>query len=118
MLDTIPGVNRAAAAVIIAEAGVDMIVFPTPDHLASWAGLSPGKNESGGKKRTAKTRPGNRHLRAGRCEAAWAISHTKNTFLGATFWRLAGRMGKRKAAIAIARKTAVAIHCMLTNNVT
>jgi len=118
LLDTIPGVNRTTAAVIIAEAGVDMTVFPTPDHLASWAGLSPGKNESGGKKRTAKTRPGNRHLRASLCETAWAISHTKNTFLGATYWRLAGRMGKRKAAIAIARKTAVAIHCMLTHNVT
>ncbi len=118
LLTTIPGVSHTIAAVIIAEAGVDMSVFPTPDHFASWTGLSPGTNESAGKKRKAKTRPGNRHLRAGLCETVWAMAHTRNTFLGATFWRLAGRIGKPKAVLAIARKTAVAIHCMLSANVT
>jgi transposase len=118
LLTTIPGVSHTTAAVIIAEFGVDMSVFPTPDHMASWAGLSPGKNESASKKRPAKTRPGNRHARSGLCEVVWAISHTRNTYLGATFWRLAGRIGKQKAVLAIARKTAVAIHCMLSANVT
>ena len=117
LLETIPGVQHTIAAVIIAETGGDMGVFPTADHLASWAGLSPGKNESGGKSRAAKTRPGNRHLRSALCETAWAISHTRKTYLGATFWRLAGRIGKKKAVLAVARKTVVAIHAMLSANV-
>jgi len=118
LLKTVPGIQHTMAAVIIAETGGEMSVFPTADHLASWAGLSPGSNESGGKKRTARTRPGNRHLRSGLCEVSWAIAHTRNTYLGATFWRLAGRIGKKKAVLAIARKTIVAIHTMLAENVT
>lgn len=112
-----PGVKEHTAAAIIAETGGDMRVFPTPCNLTSWSGLAPGSNESGGKKRPAHIRPGNRYLRRAMCEVAWAISHTRNTFLGATFWRLAGRLGKKRACVAIARKSLVAVHIMLSEGV-
>jgi transposase len=76
-LDTIPGVNRRTAEVIIAEIGVDMRVFPTAGHLASWAGLCPGNNESAGKHRPARTRKGDRWLRAALTEAAMAAGPTR-----------------------------------------
>lgn len=112
-LETIPGMQRRTAAVVIAEAGADMNVFVDAAHFASWAGVSPGSNESGGKKKPVHIRDGNRHLRAALCESAWAAAHTRNTFLGATFWRLTGRMGKKKALVAIAHKQATAVYRVL-----
>jgi transposase len=117
LLETIPGVAHHVAAVIIAEAGADMSVFPDAPHFASWAGLTPGTNQSGGKMRPAHLRPGNRHLRAALVESAWAASRTRNTFLSATFWRLAARIGRKKALIAIAHKQANAVHTILSGKV-
>ena len=76
-LESIPGLGAAAAEVIVAEIGVDMSVFPTAGHLASWAGLSPGNNESAGKRRTGKTTKGSQWLRTVLVQVAWAASHTK-----------------------------------------
>ena len=118
LLETIPGMKRRSAAVVIAEAGPDMSVFFSAGHFASWAGLCPGNNESGGKKKSAHIREGNRHLRVALCECAWAASHTRNTFLSATFWRLAGRMGKKKALVAIAHKQAIALYRILSEHTT
>ena len=100
-LDTIPGVGARAAEAIIAEIGVDMSVFPTAAHLASWACMCPGNNVTGGKRRSGKTRAGSPWLRDTLIEAAWAASHTKHTYLSAQFWRLARRIGKKKAAVAV-----------------
>jgi len=80
-LDTIPGVDRRTAEILIAEVGTDMGPFPTDDHLASWAGMCPGNNESAGKRRTGKTTRGSRWLRTTLVQAAWAASHTKGTYL-------------------------------------
>jgi transposase len=100
-LDTIPGVGKRAAEVIIAEIGADMSVFPTPKHLASWARLCPGNNITGGKRQSGTTGGGNRWLRETLVECAWAASRQKDSYLAAQFWRLARRIGKKKAALAV-----------------
>ena len=101
LLDTIPGVGRETAENIVSEIGTDMSRFPTADHLASWAGVSPGNNESAGKRRSGRTRPGNKALRAALNQAAHAVAHTKNTYLAAQYHRLAARRGKKKAVVAV-----------------
>jgi transposase len=101
-LDTIPGVARETAEVIVSEIGVDMSRFPTADHLASWAGLAPGNHESAGKRLSGKTTKGNKALVAALTQAAWAASHTKNTYLSAQYRRLAVRRGRKKALVAVA----------------
>ena len=100
-LDTITGVGKRAAETIIAEIGVDMAVFPTAAHLASWAGRCPGNNVTGGKRHSGKPAPGNRWLGEVLTECAWAAAHTRDTYLAAQFWRLARRIGKKKAAVAV-----------------
>jgi transposase len=101
LLDTIPGVARQTAEVIIAEIGTDMSRFPFADHLASWAGVAPGNNESAGKRRSGKTTKGNHALGLALNHAANAASHTKNTYLSAQYHRLASRRGKKKAIVAL-----------------
>jgi transposase len=100
-LDTITGVGKRAAECIIAEIGVDMGVFPTASHLALWAGLCPGNNVTGGKRRSGKTRKGDVWLVEVLVECAWAASRARDTYLAAQYWRLARRIGKKKAAIAV-----------------
>jgi transposase len=100
-LDTITGVGKRAAECIIAEIGTDMGVFPTAAHLASWAGRCPGNNLSGGKRRSGRPAPGNRWLADVLTECAWAAARTRDTYLAAKFWRLAGRIGRKKAAVAV-----------------
>src|SRR4029434_3725942 len=101
-LTSIPGVGEHAARAIIGEVGVDMSRFPTAAHLASWTGLCPGNNESAGKHRTARTTRRNIWLRDVITQSAWAAARTKDSYLSAQFWRLAGRIGQRKAAVAVA----------------
>jgi len=108
-LRTIPGIGERTAQVLVSEIGVDMTRFPTAEHLASWAGLCPGNNESAGKHRRTTTRKGNREVREALVEAAWAASRT-STYLGARFRRLHRRFGKQggsKAAVAIAHNLLV-----------
>jgi transposase len=100
-LMTIPGVDQRTAEVIIAEIGMDMERFPTADHLASWAGLSPGNNQSAGKRRDGHTTKGDRWLCQALTQAAWAASHTKGTYLSAQYRRLAARRGKKRALVAL-----------------
>jgi transposase len=100
-LDTITGVGKRAAEAIIAEIGVDMTVFPTAGHLASWAGRCPGNNVTGGKRRSGKPTKGNRWLGDVLTECAWAAARSRDTYLAAQFWRLARRIGKKKAAVAV-----------------
>src|SRR5207249_4762060 len=80
-LITIPGIDRWTAEVLVSELGTDMTLFPTSAHLASWAGICPGNNRSGGKARSGRTTKGNRWLRRALTQAAWAASHTKETYL-------------------------------------
>lgn len=103
-LATIPGVDLITAWTIIAEIGTDMSRFGDADHLVSWAGLCPGLNESGGKRRSGRTRKGDRYLKRALCQTAWVISHTKDNYLTALFYRLAGRIGIKKATLAVAHQ--------------
>lgn len=115
-LCTIPGVGERTAETIIAEIGVDMDRFPTSGHLASWAGMCPGNNESAGRHYSGRTRPGNKWLRAALTQAAWAASRTGDTYLRAQFWRIAGRRGKQKAAVAVGHSILVIAWHILAND--
>src|SRR5512144_501733 len=118
-LMTIPGVGRRTAEVIIAEIGVDMAQFPTAAHLASWAGMCPGNNESAGKRKTGRTRKGDPALRTALVEAAWAASRSQSSYLSAQYRRLAGRMGRtgqQKAIYAVGHSILVIAWHLLANN--
>jgi transposase len=114
LLDTIPGVDRRTAEVILAEIGLDMSQFPTADDLASWAGFAPGNHQSGGKRYSGRTTKGNRPIGAALNQAAWAASRTKGSFLKARYHRLAARRGKKRAIVAIGRSILVSIWHMLS----
>jgi transposase len=112
-LRTIPGVGARAAEVIVAELGADMARFPTAGHLASWAGMCPGNDESAGKRRPGGTTKGSRWLRATLVQVAWAAAHTKGTIFGATYRRWSKRMGRKKALIAVGHKILVVAYHLL-----
>jgi transposase len=113
LLDTIPGVARRTAEVIVSEIGVDMSRFPNANHLASWAGVAPGNNESAGKHLSGKTTKGDQALVSALTQAAHAASRMKNTYLSAQFHRLAGRRGKRKAILAVAHSILIIAYHMI-----
>jgi transposase len=115
-LDTIPGVGKRAAECIIAEIGVDMTRFPTAGHLASWAGMAPGNNITGGKRHSGKTTKGDVWLADVLVQCAWSAARTRDTYLSAQFWRLARRIGKKKAAIAVGHSILVICWHLITNN--
>ena len=115
-LTQIPGIGRMTAATILAEIGTDMSRFPSAKHLASWAGLAPGNKQSGGKRLKAHTNKGNTHLRAVLAEVVWVISHTHGNYLSAQYHRLAGRIGKKKAIVAVSHSVLVIIYCLLRDN--
>jgi len=112
-LMTIPGVQRRTAETILAEIGTDMAVFPTAGHLASWAGMCPGNDESAGKRRSGKTRKGSKWLRTSLIEAANAAARTKATALGARYRRLLPHRGHRKAIVAVGRHILEISHHLL-----
>ncbi|SCL24929.1 IS110 family transposase [Micromonospora inyonensis] len=115
-LDGIPGISLRVAEVIIAETGGDMSRFPTAGHLASWAGVSPGNHESGGKRKSGKTTKGNRWLRDALGTAAMAAARSKNTYLGAQYTRLVRRLGsKPKALVALEHSILTSVWHMLTD---
>lgn len=113
LLETIPGVGRTAAEVLIAELGVDMSVFPTSAHLASWAGQCPGHHESAGKRRSGKPRQGSKWLEKTLTESAKAAARTKGTYLNAQYQRLRGRRGPGKATGAVRHSILVAAYHIL-----
>ncbi len=116
-LTTIPGVGQRVAETVVAEIGADMERFPTADHLASWAGMCPGNNESAGKRRSGRTTKGSRWLRATLVQAAWAASHTRDTALSAQYRRRARRRGRKRALIAVGHTLLVIICHLLKKKV-
>jgi transposase len=112
-LQAIPGVGRRSAEVLISEIGLDMSRFVSAGHLASWARICPGTHESAGKRRGASTGVGNNWLRTTLLESAWAASHTKKSYLGAQFRRIAKRRGPKRAAIAVAHSILVIAYYIL-----
>ncbi|MDX3764132.1 transposase, partial [Streptomyces sp. AK02-04a] len=117
LLDTIPGINRAVAEVIIAETGGDMNRFATAKHLASWAGVCPGHHESAGRTKNTKVRPGNPYLKGALGIAAFGAVKTKDTYLQARYKRLTARRGPLRALVAVEHSIITALWHMLTDNV-
>jgi transposase len=115
LLDTIPGVNQRTAEKMLAEMGLNMSRFPTAGHLATWAGLAPGNNQSGGKRYSGRTPKGNRALTTTMVVAAWTAVRTKDTFLKARYHRLAARRGKKRAIVAVAHSMLVSAYHMLAH---
>jgi transposase len=109
LITTIPGISTAVADVITAETGADMTRFPTAGHLASWAGTCPGSNESAGKVKSTKTRPGNPYLKGALGIVALTAARNKNTYLGVKYRRIAARRGPMKALVAVEHAVLVAI---------
>ena len=115
-LITVPGIDRKTAWTLVAELGVDMTIFADAKHLASWAGLCPGNRESGGKRMSGKTRKGNVYLRRILCQAAWAATRKKGSYLGAFYRRIRARRGHQKAIMALAHRMLTVIYHMLRDN--
>jgi len=111
-IESIPGVHHQASRIILSEIGTDMSRFGWAPRLASWAGMCPGDNESAGKRKSGKTRKGNRYLRRVLVECAWATRNT-DTFLGSTFRRLRARIGGKRAAVAVGHKILVIVYHLL-----
>jgi transposase len=113
-LDSIPGIGRQLAEVMLAEIGWDMSRFATAKNLASWAGMCPGNNESAGKRRNGKTRKGSRWLRHALIEAAHGAAHTKNKYLKSQYHRVAAHRGKKKALVAVGHSILIISYHLLT----
>ena len=112
-LDGVPGVDRRVAEVVLAELGSDMNPFPTHRHLSAWAGMCPGNEESAGKRRKRRITPGNRWLKRTLVQAAWAATHTKNSYLASQYRRLAARRGKKRALVAVGHSILVILYYLL-----
>jgi len=117
-LQTIDGVGLRTAEVLVAEIGTDMSRFPTEKHLASWAGMCPGQNQSGGKRGNAKTRKGSKWLRSALVETAHAVKRQRDTYAGGQFRRIASRRGIKRAAVAVGHSRLIAAYHILRDGVT
>ncbi len=116
-LDQIPGVGTRAAEEILAEIGTDMSRFPTHRHLASWAKVCPGNNESAGKRRSGYAGKGNRWLRSILVECAWSASRKKDSYFKAQYHRLAARRGRKRALLAVGHSLLTLIYHLLREGV-
>lgn len=114
LIRTHPAISEVTGASVIAEIGVDMSQFPDELHLSSWAAISPGNNETAGKRKSGRTRRGNNYLKTTLVEAAWVASRTKDTFLSARYYNIARRRGSKRAAVAIGHQILKDIYHILS----
>ena len=116
--DSLPGINRRIAEIVIAEVGPDLKPFEDAPHLASWAGMCPGNDESAGKRRSGKTRKGSKWLRRALIEAAHGAARTKNSYYQAQYRRIVPRRGKQRAAVAVGHSLLVTGFFLVTRQQT
>lgn len=116
LVDTMTGIGERIAEVVISEIGVEMERFPSEKHLASWAGLSPGNNQSGGRRHSGKTTKGNRAVRAALTQAAWVAVRKRGSYFASVYQRLSGRLGAKRAIVAVAHKMLRMIYAMLSDH--
>lgn len=112
-LEKIPGLGKRSSEIILAEIGQDMKRFPTAGHISSWAGVCPGNNESAGKRRSGKTRKGNKILKSTLVECAQSAVRRKDTFFYAQYQRISMRRGKKRAILAVAHSILISIYYMI-----
>ena len=117
-LDQIPGIGRRAAEEVLAEIGTDMSCFPSHRHLASWAKVCPGNNQSGGKRRSGYSGKGNRWLKSALVDSAWCASRARNSYFSALYHCLAARRGEKRAQLAVAHSLLVTIYHVLRGDTT
>jgi transposase len=117
LIQTIPGLKRRAGECVLAEVGPSMTTYASAAHLCSWAAICPGHDETGGKRRSGKTRRGNRWLRGALTEAAWAAARTKNSYPAGQYRRLASRRGKKRAIVAVSHSLLIAVYHVLRTGV-
>lgn len=115
-MDAIPGFDKRTAQNVIAEIGTDMKRFPTPHHLASWAGICPGNHESAGKRKSGRMRKANNWLKGALVQAAWGAGRTKRSYFSRQHARLSVRRGVKRATIAVAHSLLVTVHCLLSRS--
>ena len=115
-LDTIPGIGPRMSEILVAEIGIDMSRFPSAAHLASWAGMCPGNQQSAGKRKSGRTRKGNVWLRAALIESAHSLGRGRGTYLAAQYRRLTARRGKKKAAVALGHAILIIVYHLLSND--
>ena len=113
----IPGIGKISAQIILAEIGQDMTRFPTEGHISSWSGVCPGNNESAGKRRSGKTRKGNKILKSTLVQCAKAASKNKDSFFHAQYQRICIRRGKNRATLAVAHSILIAIYHMIKDDI-
>jgi transposase len=118
LIQTIPGMKGRNAEELIAELGIDMNRFPSADHVSSWAGMSPGNNESAGKRKSGKSRKGNKHLRSTLVRGAKSAAKKKDSYFYAQYRKIAGRRGKNRAAVAVGHSILIIAYHMLKKNQT
>lgn len=116
-LDTIDGIDRRSAQCLLAELGPDMAQYPSADHVSSWAGMAPGNDESGGKRRSGRTPKGNKWIRRTLTQAAWAATRRKGSYLSAQYRQLSARRGKKRAIVALGHSMLVSAYHMLKDEV-
>lgn len=115
-LEGMPGIGKRSAEIILAEIGQDMSRFPTENHISSWAGLCPGNNESAGKRRSGRTRKGNKNLKSALVQCANCAVKHKNSFYYAQYQRLSIKRGKNRAKVAVAHSILISIYHMIKEN--
>lgn len=116
-LEGVPGISTVAASAIIGEIGIDMSAFPKAENICSWAGVTPGCNESAGKKKSTRITHGNAYIKRILCEIAWTVTRQRGTYLSNWYWKVKQRRGSKKAIIALARKLLIIIYTILRDNV-
>jgi transposase len=114
LVDSIPCIERMSAIIILSEIGVNLSMFESAGHLCAWAGMSPGNNESAGKKYSTKVLKGNPYIKNVLCQCAWAATRQRNSYFNSWYWKVKQRRGAKKAIVALGRKMLAVIYALLT----